>query len=256
MVFLSCLSIVEALINLQDIIIISRYPVRIYTDHRNLAFILRTDAAPGPLSQARLGRLERWAIKIQHIPYEIHHIEGTNNGWSEYLSRKTDEEEDRNGLDSNTNTLGSIRHNVIAMDSPAWIQPTLIDLRAASFRLSSPPIPGAVWDPQRELWLSNGLIYIPEDSSMLLRERLLRLPHHSHPSGETQALMMAKHICWKGMRGSAIEFCKDCNPVSLLILDLLAALLVLSFMRVSRMKSFILTFWIYRKAYMVSHPYW
>ena len=65
----------------------SHYKLRIFTDHRNLEFVLRPNAAPGPIGVPRMSRLERWALILQAFDYSIHYYPGELNGWADLFSR-------------------------------------------------------------------------------------------------------------------------------------------------------------------------
>lgn len=184
-------AIVDAMLNLQHLLLISENPIKIFTDHRNLAFLFKPNAIPGPLSTARLGRLERWAVKIQHIPYTIQHVAGTDNGWADLLSRP---------------------HDALAVESDVVTGP--LDLPPVTHahllesHLGLPTLNGA---ERRDdgLWYVNNRIFVPDVNH--LRDRILLLAHHPHhPSADAQYLQMQDRFTWPGMKLDVTNFCSRC----------------------------------------------
>ena len=53
-----------------------RKPFVVYTDHRNLTFLLKTETP----------KLQRWRLALQEYVFEVHHVAGANNP-ADYPSR-------------------------------------------------------------------------------------------------------------------------------------------------------------------------
>eukprot|EP00918_Siedleckia_nematoides_P088212 GHVU01193857.1.p1 GENE.GHVU01193857.1~~GHVU01193857.1.p1 ORF type:complete len:805 (+),score=60.23 GHVU01193857.1:49-2415(+) len=58
----------------------------IFTDHRNLTYILGKDPAQ-PLPLIVRDKMYRWYLRICSLPYDIRYIEGEDNVWADILSR-------------------------------------------------------------------------------------------------------------------------------------------------------------------------
>jgi hypothetical protein len=56
----------------------------LFTDHRNLTYILNPDR---DLNKINSDRLHRWASQLMSFRYVIHHITGELNHWPDLLSR-------------------------------------------------------------------------------------------------------------------------------------------------------------------------
>ena len=61
--------------------------VRIYTDHRNLAYIFNPEACVSSVSKAATQRIENWKMVLSQYDYVIMHITGERNCWGDSLSR-------------------------------------------------------------------------------------------------------------------------------------------------------------------------
>ena len=59
----------------QDLLIKRKF--KIFTDHRNLTFILNSESK----------KLTRWRLALQEFVFDIHHIAGVDNVEADYLSR-------------------------------------------------------------------------------------------------------------------------------------------------------------------------
>jgi hypothetical protein len=78
--------IIEALIRLKHFLLREK-GFKIFTDHRNLVYILDPKARASETRRHVNDRLERWATKMLTYRYEISHISGEDNVWADLLSR-------------------------------------------------------------------------------------------------------------------------------------------------------------------------
>ena len=61
----------------------------VFTDHRNLLYLIHPSWSP---NRAHLDRLSRWCLRFQQMNMKIHHIEGRENVFADALSRWGNEE--------------------------------------------------------------------------------------------------------------------------------------------------------------------
>ena len=61
--------------------------MRIYTDHRNLAYIFELEACVSSASKTAAQRLENWKMVLTQYDYTTVHISGECNRWGDLLSR-------------------------------------------------------------------------------------------------------------------------------------------------------------------------
>ena len=59
-------------------------PVELFTDHRNLVFIVRPESS---IKKAHIDRLQRWSLLFQDANIIIRHIDGERNAAADLLSR-------------------------------------------------------------------------------------------------------------------------------------------------------------------------
>ena len=59
----------------------------IYTDHRNLVYLISSDVKITDAKKQASERIERWRTLMQRFNYRIHHIPGTTNVFADMLSR-------------------------------------------------------------------------------------------------------------------------------------------------------------------------
>eukprot|EP00924_Labyrinthula_sp_SR-Ha-C_P000105 snap_masked-scaffold_39-processed-gene-1.25-mRNA-1 protein AED:0.34 eAED:0.35 QI:0/-1/0/1/-1/1/1/0/1006 len=76
--------IMHVLLRFQFIIRTTVNPLDIYTDHKNLLFILNP---PKNIKKSTLSRLHRWALLIQQTPINVYHCAGTENRMADLLTR-------------------------------------------------------------------------------------------------------------------------------------------------------------------------
>ncbi|CEO98733.1 Reverse transcriptase domain-containing protein [Plasmodiophora brassicae] len=75
-------AIVEGCFRLKHFLYTS-LPFRIFTDHRNLAFILDPYRYMTSPSRTTGDRLERWRLQLEFLNFEIEHIPGDENIWAD-----------------------------------------------------------------------------------------------------------------------------------------------------------------------------
>lgn len=173
-------AILDAVENLHYLHQISRYPLRIMTDHRNLEFILNPSAVAS--SKTHLARLERWAIRMQPYNYRISHVEGSLNLWADFLSRNflhsTFEGE---GVEASKNI--ALTDVLIGDSNPEEMQ---LDVNGDSIyeellgwhlECSRSPTLYATRSVSG-FWKVGDAIYIPSGSNF--RDRFIRLGHYLH----------------------------------------------------------------------------
>lgn len=73
------LAVVRSLNEVRWLVIGSRYPIKIYTDHQALVSILKGDDARG--------RIVRWQLSLAEFDMEIHHVPGCQNVLADGMSR-------------------------------------------------------------------------------------------------------------------------------------------------------------------------
>ena len=61
--------------------------VRIYTDHRNLAYIFEPEACVSSMPKTAAQRLENWKMMLAQYDYTTMHISGERNCWGGLLSQ-------------------------------------------------------------------------------------------------------------------------------------------------------------------------
>lgn len=207
-------AVIDALTGLEHLLVVFETPVRVYTDHRNLTAVLRPDAVAG--DKVRLGKLERWSLSIQHIPYLIEYIPGPKNVWADWISRPNVliSDADVRALEGAVDDVVDIMeldldvfdHNVYKGD---LLQPTLLEIQSLHLSMSSEPCSNAVREEGTGFWYVGKALYIPNGNHKL-RLRLIVLAHNLHPSPEVQYEQMRKVVFWKGMEKDIQRFCSRC----------------------------------------------
>lgn len=59
----------------------------LYTDHKNLIFLLDPRSMVPDLSATSLRKVLRWAVRLSMYRYTCYHIKGDNNVWADLMSR-------------------------------------------------------------------------------------------------------------------------------------------------------------------------
>ena len=203
-------AILDAVGSLHYLHQISRYPLRIMTDHRNLEFILNPSAVAS--SKTHLARLERWAICMQPYNYGISHVEGSLNLWTDFLSRNfLHSTSEREGVEASKNI--ALTDVLIGDSNPEEMQ---LDVNGDSIyeellrwhlECSRSPTPYATRSVAG-FWKVGDAIYIPSESNF--RDRFIRLGHYLHPSTDSQVLDMRRSYYWESLAQDVKDFCRDC----------------------------------------------
>lgn len=67
--------------------LVRRKGFHIFTDHRNLEYIMDPGSRETALSKPTADRLERWAVSLRSFQYTIQHLAGERNVWADLLTR-------------------------------------------------------------------------------------------------------------------------------------------------------------------------
>jgi RNase H-like domain found in reverse transcriptase/Reverse transcriptase (RNA-dependent DNA polymerase)/Integrase zinc binding domain/Integrase core domain len=59
----------------------------LFTDHHNLLYVFNTNGQHGATSAHSAAKLIRWALKLSSYRYSIEHVAGSDNVWSDMLTR-------------------------------------------------------------------------------------------------------------------------------------------------------------------------
>lgn len=200
-------AILDALRANQHILCVTRHPIQIHTDHRNLAFLLKPNAAPSDITVPRKSRLERWALMMQQFNYEIAYLPGELNGWADLFSRSlATPRMPKEQVDPEIGVFAvTLEENVPhgSLDS------IMAEIRKASLQVSVPPVPDAVFDESRGFWVTDEHVFVPSEGS--LRSKLIHLAHSEfHTGSESLYLRLSKDYFWEGMRKDIENVCSSC----------------------------------------------
>ncbi|KAE9062830.1 hypothetical protein PF007_g29768 [Phytophthora fragariae] len=65
-------------------LLVRRGGFRLYCDHKNLVFVFAPDKE---VKRHVRGKLQRWALSLTGLAFQVEHIDGTDNLWADLLSR-------------------------------------------------------------------------------------------------------------------------------------------------------------------------
>jgi RNase H-like domain found in reverse transcriptase/Reverse transcriptase (RNA-dependent DNA polymerase)/Integrase core domain/Integrase zinc binding domain/Chromo (CHRromatin Organisation MOdifier) domain len=67
--------------------ILARCTFELFSDHRNLAFLLNPHRSDRQVARYVVNKISRWALRLSEFSFNIHHVTGDMNVWADLLSR-------------------------------------------------------------------------------------------------------------------------------------------------------------------------
>jgi hypothetical protein len=170
----------------------------LFTDHRNLTYILNPER---DLNKINSDRLHRWASQLMSFRYVIHHITGELNHWPDLLSR----------WGSPSRTLKTMKLRVVAPPpSQDFVWPTWEEIVEA--QRSSPFIPpDLVYEDEKDLYQTESeQVWIPNES---LAQRIMIIAHSSssgHRGYDSTKQIIRERFWWKDCFSDIKFFVSKC----------------------------------------------
>jgi hypothetical protein len=198
-----------------DYLLDSKLPFILYTDHKNLKYLL--DHGNGQVTKRpSRDRLLRWATFIRGYNYEIRYIEGQNNVWSDLLTRWGCPQLEKTVMKSVRVYVTPVR-TVVEEESMAskfgenehW--PSITEIREAQ---SSTDFGGDVCVPDATgiyRHVETGAIYVP--GTNLLRTRLIVIAHggiFGHRRVDATLRILKKDVWWPELHDDVIQMLAKC----------------------------------------------
>lgn len=182
----------------------------ILTDHKDLIGILKkiTNVSErNPL----LDKMSRWRYILAPFEFEIQHINGSDNVFSDMLSRLVTKSSGESELSDIFNQEGPILqfiYLVNSMQDVTFNLPNVEEVRDAQLLMEEEEKSGLVKDEEDILRLK-GKIYVPNKNN--LRIRLLITAHSLQHNGvETTKSRIDKLFIWHGMLDDVKKFVNGC----------------------------------------------
>ena len=204
-------------------VLMSSRPFHLYTDHRNLVYLIDPSARSSALPTA--ARLERWSIELRAFHFELQHIDGKDNLFADMLSRWIPSTPKPSICAVRKASLSSrlmlARHSVPAAsvfrppvyaDDVIW--PTLkcfLDVQRAH-RDQLVDWPGVVQDPDSQLLMKEGRVCVPPSDTTFLN-RLLVVSHFGlmgHRGVQSTVEVLKRYVYWPRMRDDVNLFVRQC----------------------------------------------
>jgi hypothetical protein len=169
----------------------------LFTDHRNLTYILNPER---DLNKINSDRLHRWAAQLMSFRYMIHHITGELNHWPDLLSR----------WGSPARCLRTLKLKVVSPPNQEFEWPTYEEiLQAQQDNLNVPEKlrkdqeSGLLKTDKAQVWIAN-------DS---LVERILIIAHSSssgHRGYDSTKKIVTDRFWWKDLNSDLKFFVSKC----------------------------------------------
>ena len=141
---------------------------------------------------ARVNRLKRWRLQLQHIQWRIHSIAGLENVWGDLLSPL--------GVTSQIEVPSALlleEHNMNSISDEDFVYPDSDEIRTVSTPAFAPDEEGCIWNDG--LWIKNGLIYVPDKNN--LRFRIFVVAHAAlcHRAVHVTMTLMRRRFVWRNL---------------------------------------------------------
>lgn len=192
-------AIVWALRKYRDLLLASK--VEVYSDHSALQWLLKAES----------GRRQRWALELQGLDLEIHHISGETNAAADLLSRWRSEDEEIDIPDMWLPVGGA---DIVAPTTASRMAPKVPTVE--DFLLSEGSIPA---QDQAEIakgkdglhyGIKNQLLYVPPP----LRDELLSWFHlgcyGGHSGVGRMRRRMQRFVWWPTLRQDLAQYVRSC----------------------------------------------
>jgi transposase InsO family protein len=193
---------------------------RIFTDHRNLSYILDPKTRSNSIPKHVNERLERWAVKLLGKEYVIEHIAGSHNIWADLLTRWASPIQ-RKVQTFKINAIHGIVSPLIK-DSFNW--PSLDEIREMQetymkkelFSIEKEISKDGIHILKDSVSSENptGIIIIPDGGKNdNLRLRLMIISHCSsagHRGVQITLNALKSRFFWPNMKDFVEQFCKQC----------------------------------------------
>ena len=215
-----CYPIIEALTRLEYLVLRPR-GVRIFTDHRNLTYLLSPDPT---VKKPTAARLQRWAARLLAFAYSIEHLDGNLNVWGDLLSRWCNPAAPRETLalaavsapapDFRPGRYLSIFPDGLDFPSLAAV------LRAQVAAIDSGTVPDVPTRTSSDPATPTLLVHVSEDKELWwipdrdhLRLRFVLTAHAGaacHQGRDRTLGLLRRFVTWSSIRKDVSDFCKGC----------------------------------------------
>ncbi|OWZ10056.1 hypothetical protein PHMEG_00017147 [Phytophthora megakarya] len=114
--------------------------IALFTDHRNLCYIVDPHSVSSSVPKYRTDKLHRWALLLMRYQYEIHDIAGDENVWTDLLSR----------LSSSFKTICAIWQVPLPLSThldDGFVGPTQQEIAAVQNAAAAPTDHSRIWIP-------------------------------------------------------------------------------------------------------------
>jgi hypothetical protein len=223
----------EAVSNL-GYILARREGFRLFTDHRNLVFMVDPKSVSNVLRKNSIDKIARWACNLFSLNFEIFHIAGVDNVWADLLTRWGSGDKlvstdltDMEGIDasgrvfliSETHPRYKSLHNLNYSTSEETYEfPSIPELVETQDQCASERSKSTLqFSKVNSLWTVNGKVWIPF-SMKQLHIRLLVVAHcgaSGHPRYELTLKSLTELYFWVGMEDDIKSFCSSCMQCQL-----------------------------------------
>jgi hypothetical protein len=221
-----CYAINEAVVKL-SYILARPEGFTLFTDHRNLVFMVDPRSVTNVIKQNSVDKIARWAARLFSLTFSIEHIAGDDNVWADLLTRwgcgnKISATDDTNlsglypsgrlFLMHETSDAYNTFHNInySTMDEE-YEFPSLPEIQELQMLCPAKPT-GVVYDDSRKLFMFQGKIWIPFECKQM-RVRLCIVAHCSgagHPRFELTLKALTDVYYWENIEEDVKTFCSSC----------------------------------------------
>ena len=202
----------------------SKWPYRLYVDHKNLVHIF-TSSARMTLASSN-GRLDRWAVLLRDLPYVIEHVAGIDNLWADMLSRWGQAPLEQHATQSTNNSVSIIKPitavrriatkacmpitPLYCYEDSTWpLDTAILASQQAHKTVVKPPL---AIDPSDGLIKQETRVYIPPNDKKLIM-RIMVIGHFTlagHRGQDSTLSIISRQYIWPNMQSMIYEFCSNC----------------------------------------------
>ena len=186
---------------------------RVFTDHRNLAYIFDPLATDSNMARYQADKLQRWAMTLTRFKYQIEHVAGEDNVWGDLLSRWGATKSDGARM-----RMLAVTARVAPLRDPEFLWPTaneIVSVQRAAIgeRDMDAPLPDCSWNDERKQFVDDeGRVWIP-DSALELQQRLCVIAHageSGHRGEKATTTVLEQVFVWSTLRVDVRDFVQGC----------------------------------------------
>ncbi|KAF0742575.1 hypothetical protein Ae201684P_008386 [Aphanomyces euteiches] len=187
-----------------DYLVVRPGGFRLFTDHRNLAYMFNPRGSNSGMAKYQADKLQRWALVMSTFPYTIECLPGDTNVWGDLLSRW--------GSAQSSRTIARVR-KLLQNDFEWPTAKSILEAHKLAIERGGSTPPSVAWSNEDSFHIDDqGRIWVPDDA-VDLQQRLCVIAHQG-AAGHRRVAATVKSVSdkfwWATLAQDVETFVKAC----------------------------------------------